>query len=239
MCRWLGVLQRGCGARGQGTTWPRCSQCWMAKLQVFVCLQLSCSPVLGAAPLQRGICSWSCLDAAGSMGTRLHPPHHYKPQLCSCGTWVELQNVPWERNPGLSSTNKKQISSRNEGQEISVPWATACTTAGLAPLGMVLLLCWPQPLVSPLGLAQQPPTLPCSPTCQQMSFFRAHHAQRLICAQTRGTGMGSWVLERFWGWEELNQSISALWPQMGGMFPLTSLPSGQDLSRLIFKYILG
>lgn len=46
------------------------------------------------------------------------------------------------------------------GQEVPVSWATACPTAALAPFGMVLLLCWPQPLVSLLGLAQQPPTLP-------------------------------------------------------------------------------
>lgn len=78
-----------------------------------VCLQLSCSPVVGAAPLQRMICA--CLDAAGSVGTRLHPPHHHK--LCSCSEWVELQKVPWERNPGLQSTNKNQISSRNQGRK--------------------------------------------------------------------------------------------------------------------------
>lgn len=117
----------------------------------------------------------------------------------------------------------------------------------LCPMGNCLFNSWPGSLwrgptavlASASGEAQQPPTLPCFPTCQQMSFFRAHHAQRLICAQTHGTGICSWVLERFWGWEELNLSISALWPQTGGMFPLTSLPSGQDLSRLIFKCILG
>lgn len=143
------------------------------------------------------------------------------------------------KKPRTTEYQQKPDFLQKSGQEISVPWATACTTAGLAPFGVVPLPCWPQPLVSPLGLSEQPPTLPCSPTCHQMAFLRAHHAQRLVCAQTRGTGIGSWVLEGFWGWEESNQSVSALWPQTGGMFPLTSLPSGQDLSRLTLKCILG
>lgn len=177
-------------------------------------------------------CVWSRLNAAGATGAgtkvaRMCPPRHHKPLLCSCGAWVELQNVAWERKPRPDSTNINKISPRNQGQEISVPWAIAQTAAGLAPSGVVPVPCWPQPLVSLLGLVQQPPALPRSPTCHQMFLFRAHHAQRLICAQRHtAQKLAPGCLRGFEVGEESSQSASAPQPQTGGMSPLTSSAFG-------------
>lgn len=187
---------------------------------------------MGAAPSQRMSCVWSCLKAAGSTGAdtkvaRMYPPHHRKPLLSSCGAWVELQNVPWERKPKPDSANINQISPRSQGKEVSVPWAIARTAAGLAPSNVVPVPCWPQALVSLLGLVQQPPALLCSPTCHQMVFFRAHHAQRLICAQRHmAQKLALGCLRGFEAGEESSQSASAPWPHTGGMSPLTSSAFG-------------
>lgn len=130
--------------------------------------------------------------------------------------------MPWEREPKPDNTNINQISPRNRGQEVSVPWAIARTAAGLAPSCVVPTPCWPQPLVSLLGLVHQPPTLSRSPTCRQMFFFRVHHAQRLICAQQHAAQkLAPGCLRGFEAGEESSRSASAPWPQTGGMSPLT------------------
>lgn len=147
---------------------------------------------MGAAPSQRMSCVWSCLKAAGSTGAgtevaRMHPPHHHKPLLCSCGAWVELQNVPWERKPKPDSANINQISPRSQGKEVSVPWAIARTAAGLAPSNVVPVPCWPRALVSlsrPSSLPNLPPDV----------FFQSPPCTKAdLCSATHGTEISSWV----------------------------------------------
>lgn len=149
-------------------------------------------------------CVWSCLRAAGSTGAgtevvRMHPPHHHKPLICSCRAGVKLQDVPWEREPKRGNTNINQISPRNRGQEVSVPWVIALTADGLAPSSMVSMPCWPQPLVSLVGLVHQCPALPHSPTCHQMGFiFQIPLCTKAdLCSATRSTEISSWMPQRF------------------------------------------
>jgi len=166
---------------------------------------------------------------------------HTTSDLCSAAAMHGLScRTCLGKEPKPDNTNINKISPRNQGQEVSVPRAIAWTAAGLAPSGVVPTPCWPQPLVSLLGLVHQPPALSYSLTCHQMFIFRAHHAQRLIYAQPHAAQeLAPGCLRGFEAEEESSYSASNPQPQMGGMSPLTSSAFGPEaqfrLRSSIFK----
>lgn len=85
---------------------------------------------------------------------------------CSCGEHALGKGAKPSRY------QKKQISPRNWGWEVSVPQAMALMAAGLAPSCVVLAPCWTQPLLS-LSSSSSLPNLP-----TDVGFFSEPRAQK-------------------------------------------------------------